>query len=177
MKVKINRSAPREPERKILTIDPGSREAGCCFWLSEDWHASRVAGPIKSTVAKTKKHSLVDRCHDLVDQLEIDWLVLESIYVEKPKVFGTSLGFAAKDSAMELMFFVGWLSGLADEYHHDVHLVEIHEWKGTLPKTLINKRISDVACKNKIDLSMLSKNNSHDWDACGIGFHSQGASL
>ncbi len=160
----------------ILSIDPGTREAGCCHWDLIEWKSKQLAIPTRAIVAKTRKTNLVNRCEDLMEQFDIDWAWIDHVFIEEPRVFGGSLGFAAKESAMELMFFCGWVASVAVSMGAGFTFVPIQKWKGNMSKDMTCKRITNLAQRHDKKLP-LTRKRSHDWDACGIGFFAQGFKL
>jgi hypothetical protein len=165
----------------ICSIDPGSRDAGFAFFREEQFRNTELlALPVYAGVAHTGKRDLTDRCEDLANQIFSNPRRIVHIYCEEPKIFGGGLGFAAKDSALELMFFAGYIARIATSQQARFAFVSIQKWKGNMPKELTAKRIEKLWLRHcpLIDpYDRMTRRLSHDWDAVGIGFHAQGFNL
>lgn len=89
---------------------------------------------------------------------------LRECFIEYPSLFQSSHGqmVARKGDLVKLAWFTGVLSGKL----RNANLVPVHEWKGQLPKKVVEKRIKKI-----LGDSQCWKLKSHDWDATGIALY------
>jgi len=99
---------------------------------------------------------------------------LVRIAIEWPAVFGSAAANAAAsdESITKLTYCVGYVGRVAAELSVPLVLVPVNEWKGQLPKRVVETRIRTILGEeNCRDF------HSHVWDAVGIGLHVKGISI
>lgn len=143
-----------------ISIDPGLNGTGYAIWSSE-WrlisHGVLTSSEIDFQV---KGYALVASLEELTQKWKCG-----SGCIEFPKLFQSAGGLAVANSGalVKLSWFVGLVCG---QLSFPLELVEVNDWKGQLPKNVIERRIKRIlpGCKAK----------SHDWDAIGIGLFKAG---
>lgn len=164
------RKKPREG--LILTVDSGVRAMGVCAWEERTWRDWAI-GPVDAQVFKSVRPGWPEAIRDVIKQIERQYRRFEitRVYAEEPHVFTGGKGYAAAASGdlIHLAASVGALLIYAQVVGANFRPVLVRDWIGNLPKDVIRKRIS----KAFFDIR-LSKNQSHDWDACGIGMFLKG---
>lgn len=137
----------------ILTVDPGTRNAGWSFFniLEDQKQAVLSASGCVRVPAKTK--DWIARIDTIVH--EISMLIRKKdpsmkqpfiLIVELPMNFGSSKGMAASNSGSvgKLMGCVFQLKGTVMNLFEsctEVKLVPVRTWKGNTPKSITQKRI------------------------------------
>jgi hypothetical protein len=145
--------------RRLLSIDPGLGGTGWALW----------------THAKAPDAVGV-RCEELANKLIFtvdEHAVMRDstfVYLEMPQHMGGRKGIAAQaGSVYVLTFLVGYLAARLRPCQ--VIVVNPGEWKGQLPKDVVQRRIERIIGKRKCeDLGI----KTHAWDAVGIGLHALG---
>jgi hypothetical protein len=143
-----------------MTIDPGASGSGWALW-SEGWELLKngVVLPPKSDEWEQQAYYTVGHLRDVAKKSGA-----EAGYVEFPAFFQAhGAGVASSGALVKLAWFVGLVCGKMPMY---VELVTVGEWKGQLPKRIVEDRI------RKILPGVRAK--SHDWDAIGIGLYKAG---
>ena len=159
----------------LVTIDPGLYSMGWSVW-NFDRMAKRepfvAAGLIRLPNA-FRKLEMEERAAIMADRLDEqvfgELYQPEALAVEYPAIFGT-MGMKSAKDAMTLMFFVGQIARTGSVRGMSVQTVPVRDWKGQLPKNLVQKRIERIFDKmeqgSKLDLV-----RADAWDAVGIGVH------
>lgn len=143
-----------------ITIDPGTAGTGFALW-DKNWKLmdyGNLYGKSKDWKSKT-----IDISRSL-SQIVKDFNV-EQAYIEKPRKFNGVFGsmVADKGDLVKLSMFVGYLDGYLNI---PMEFVEIIDWKGTLPKDIVEKRVRKIFPEIKA--------KSHCIDAVGIGLYLRG---
>ena len=149
----------------ILAIDPGIGGTG---WAVFDKGSERFIS--HGVLNQNRKEDEWDKRGKLILQdlvhIEYGFRTLKT-YIEFPSLFQSAHGqmVARKGDLVKLAWFTGLLCGRLK----NTIIVPVNEWKGQLPKAIVNTRILKLlgknACKNL---------KSHDWDATGIGLWALG---
>mgnify|MGYP001572486593 CR=1 FL=1 len=148
-----------------MTIDPGTNGTGFAIWNNEG--ILKEYGVINPPSKYTEWR---ERAEYVVSQLEIEIKFyspsISSYYVEEPSFFQSTGGrvTASSGSLVKLSMLVGMIID-----HFNAKTVKVNEWKGQLPKRVVENRVKKILGKEK------SKNiKSHAFDAIGIGLYLQG---
>lgn len=167
----------------ILAIDPGLNSMGWAFWRAprphnmltkDDDRPPHFTGLIKAP----RKLDLPKRALWIAKEIEresMSWGTLGggigvrniSIVSEFPEWMGIQLGWAAGD-LQKLVFLVGMLAGYLHEAR-TFELVKPGEWKGQLPKSVVNRRL-----RRRFGAGAVQDWDKDMWDAVGIGMWSMG---
>ena len=167
-----------------LTIDPSIKSAGLAWWLlkrtpkrGETWRLwHRHARPWHTELVKVRGGADWDlRANEMskqITRLAGRHGLPEVVAIECPMFFASAGGtmVASQQSLTKLTWGAALLAGRFLEMGGiDILPVTVREWKGQLPKKVVNARIAKLlgadAC---VDFK-------HDvWDAVGIGLHMAG---
>lgn len=144
----------------IVTVDPGSNGTGYAIW-NKEWKL------ITWGIVMSKSKEWDTKMRDIGRELRaivIRYKVREG-HIEEPKKFGGTTGnmVADRGDLVKLSIFVGYLDGYLGIKMNRVRIID---WKGTLPKEVIEKRVKRVF--PKLDIK------SHAVDAVGIGLYLRG---
>ncbi len=165
--VKVHKKSPTAFR---LTIDPGVN-IGWALWSKEEWSRhqypqrngclSRSSGGVwKSTVAEL--YRLFDR------QLAVSGEIKEA-YMEMPEYFADANAVATSTSGalVKLSMVAGGVQALLAVRRIPLTLIGIRDWKGQLPKHIVEQRI-------RTRIRMPEDLPDHVVDAIGIGLWVQG---
>ncbi len=91
--------------------------------------------------------------------------------IEYPEFHGSTGGMmvARRGDLVKLTFTCGFLVGYLCR-HVEVELVTVRQWKGQLPKAIVQTRIRRILGE---EVSRQFRND-HEWDAVGVGLYVQG---
>lgn len=160
----------------VLSVDPGLTGTGYAVWSAsaELWRLSRkptrvgVITPPAKLEAMAKLRYLVERLSGLMANEDIN-----RVACELPEFWAGAFGraVAARGDLVKLSLVVGAVAALAVERRAVFTTVPVRDWKGNLPKDVverrIRRRIGDGVCEQ---LGI----KSHAWDAVGIGLYVKG---
>lgn len=158
----------RRPTCRFYSIDPGLAGTG---WA--EWDGGRAPVRVGVIRANRSKAELAVRCEDIARQMV--QIIHEGRYppaktdthvtLEMPQHMVNIKGIAAQaGSVYKLTFLVGYLAKAV--YPCIVHVVTPGEWKGQLPKDVVQRRIiKHLGMRTCVKLNI----RSHAWDAVGIG--------
>jgi len=159
----------------IWTIDPGLQGTGIAVWEPTTWTTrKRPVPPVhtetlrsgSSPAIETKMAVMTHR----VKALLRDWPCKEA-YIEKPAFFQSASGLmtASRQDLTKLTLCAGYIWGWLASEGVTVKFVEVHEWKGQVPKTVMAKRV------NKLLRQRVNREwSEHVYDAVGIGLWVKG---
>lgn len=164
---------PRRPQC-LISLDPGLGGTGWALWQGGD--VPHAVGIVRDTA---KDESLAVRCWELSKKLHTSirasvngdpFLSSTAVVIEMPQHMTNARGIAAQAGAIyKLTFLVGYLSAMM--YPCPVTVVTPGEWKGQLPKDVVQRRIQAILG----DATCLRLNiKSHAWDAVGIALWALG---
>lgn len=155
-------------EITMITIDPGY-QSGVVLW------SANSNKPVTTRLLKAPSYGRNDwRVSCLLQQFFDELCTLEfaehcELYVEYPSYFSSAGGFAAaaRGDLVSLAFLTGALFANADLFvaKNNRYIVPVHEWKGQLPKTVVNDRIRKAIGEEY---------PNHIADAVGIGLWIRG---
>lgn len=172
-------------DNKVLTIDPGVYTMGACLWDEQPFKSKDIVClPIKRIAKEIKDraaYGAIGSMKHLIDWLYpwFDEFVITDCYCEKPQVFNSARGYASnvQGHVQQMEMFRGMLYQTCQDFAVKFHDVKVTDWKGQLPKKLVNERITKIYAKYRNrgnGIAKLTGRGSHDWDAAGIGFFLQG---
>lgn len=149
--------------RALLAIDPGLAGTGWALWIEpavED--APNKVGVIPPFGPRL---DLAERCEHIV--MALPYMAHDSIVVcEFPEFQGDTgrmMGWR-KGDLQKLTFLVGYIAGRLEQ--HRFVGVRPSIWKGQLPKSVVEDRITERLGKAWVTASGVK---THAWDAVGIG--------
>ncbi len=140
----------------MITIDPGMTGTGWAIWDNGRLQRYGVITP-------PKNFKWQDKCLCVVKQLRaLGWTMegRQEAYVEQPALMGGAKGdvTARSGGLVKLTLLVGMIMN-----ELDAKGVEVRDWKGQLPKEVVEKRVRELLPKCKA--------KSHAIDAVGIGLY------
>jgi hypothetical protein len=156
----------------LLSVDPGVKTMGMVVLQVTHSGQVEIAAAHVVDLGPNDKRPFDKQIENLIYALEIFAapFKITEVACEYPIFFQNRRGMdtAAKGNLVEMAYCVGCVSGWARSFGATFIPVPVTDWKGQLPKPVVNERIAA-----RIDTSLLSK-KSHDWDACGIGLYVKG---
>ena len=155
----------------IVSVDPGI-EMGWAAWEDGNFKCSAGGPPDYAGVLipcvswnwRARVHWLRVEFRKLLKDLRCD-----SIHCEQPEFFDSTVGHTAarRGDLVKLILVTGILVGQVSSFK----LYPVREWKGQLPKSVVNRRIEEiVGHKDRAGINF----KSHAWDAVGVGLYAQG---
>lgn len=183
-----------------MTIDPGV-EIGWAMWATRHGdngkpkQFKRVSPPLAAGECIPYRSKGVRRLNAGTDRGANDYvlramgavdLLRESIdaigyepvlfLVEWPRFFGGSFGqgVAERGDLVKLSFSVGLIAGLATEYEASFQVIGVNTWKGQLPKSVVESRVTYIIGGKGWVQRLGLRPGSHAFDAIGIGCHLRG---
>lgn len=150
---------------RLMTIDPSINNLGMAIWdiPTQALLLWKLVHP-KPDCRKNEYEKSVSMC----DQLR-EWAktyAVTEVLMEVPEHWAVG-GFEAREtgSIAKLCLVVGLIYSLRDSLE-ELKIVKPHEWKGQLPKEVMENRLRDDYLAIDVDLSQL---NANIVDAIGIG--------
>ncbi len=94
------------------------------------------------------------------------------VFIEEPLFISTAGGraVAGRGDLVKLTLLAGSYWGAINSLRMETTFVPVRDWKGQLPKKVVEERIRLLLGKKFRDLTLLD----HEWDAIGIGLWVQG---
>lgn len=145
---------------KVLGVDPGV--AGTGFAMLEATGSTIKVGMFgilrsKATRWEGRALDIAERIGGLARQAKVD-----SVWCELPAYWGTfnASRWAAQGSLVKQAVLAGAILG---QQGCQVHLVEVNEWKGQLPKSAVEARVQECLGKQQCRGFTL-----HAWDAADL---------
>ena len=166
-------------EMSFLSIDPGFA-FGWALWsdLGELQKVGVVPVPAhlkKPNVDWTRRYEWTqDRFFEICNEDLVDDRIWQ-VVIELPQFFNTAQGqaVAGKGDLGKLMLVVGAMAAIAHggSLGLFVRFAPVIQWKGQLPKSVVEKRIRKILGASFCEEMCIKK---HGWDAVGIGLWHQG---
>jgi Holliday junction resolvasome RuvABC endonuclease subunit len=160
----------------ILSLDPGNRGTGWALWDEKHW--KHLVPPVNAGLIQTHKHfkHWMQRAYYLGDEFEKLFLKydIKEVISEYPQYFHrSSKGQASVESGdiFKLVMLTGIYSQIAYTYSASFILVFPQEWKGQLPKQVVEARINRLLGKK---IERYTVPGLHIHDAIGIGLWKKG---
>lgn len=158
----------------LITIDPGIDALGWAVW--DDYNSSffykELNAPIDSGVCRTdKKLPWFAKTNDMafkVSEILSNYNKnCHHVACEMPKYMESQKGRVAarSDALVKLVFMVGKIAQVAEEYGMQFIPVAVGEWNGQLPKKIMEDRVT-----KRLGI----RYREHEYDAVGIGLHLKG---
>lgn len=159
---------------KLIAVDPGLSGMGWARWdtPTRTKRGPNAVGVIYPSKLDKGTGTLTDQCTAMTsilwDQVFDDPIVPEGykMVIEMPQHMASAKGIAAQaGSVYKLTFLVGFIAAMFHDFCQ-VHVATPMEWKGQLPKNVVQQRIErDLGLRFCRDLQI----RSHAWDAVGLG--------
>ena len=148
----------------IISIDPSINFCGYAIHKNKSlvtYGLIRPSSKQEDFVAKSK--DIINKIKTIISQFPFKGDYVYRIVIELPQYFGVA-GFMARESGAipKLMFLCGMIVGLKN----NVVLLTPNDWKGQLPKDVVNNRLRKIY--SKVDIANLDHNIV---DAIGIGHY------
>ena len=159
---------------RVLAIDPGLGGTGWALWTVESETGSIPDG-VGVIHGKAKDDTLAARCEEIAHRLiltgmETSWMTPTAVLIELPQHMASAAGIAAQSGGIyKLTFLAGYLARAL--HPAEVFVVTPGEWKGQLPKHVIQSRVERVLGQ---DMCKTLNIKSHAWDAVGLGLWAMG---
>jgi hypothetical protein len=169
----------------VLAIDPGLSGTGVALVRGSGhggievlgWRVLYNTGSDKTLPWEVRARMLANDlyvfCFDMIDSGKIRQYDPSRIVSEFPMKMESIAGIAAqKHATMRLSYLVGTFAMMLWEREKwDLETVTPQEWKGQLPKSIVESRIARALGQRQINELHLK---SHAWDAVGIGMWALG---
>ena len=161
-------------------IDPSIVSMGWAFWNYEDYQSKNpptATGLIKPDGCwknwLSRSYNQVDKLEQIIDAMQEykgdhNWMV----FCEAPQFmeFHRGLTAARSGSLVKLSHLVGEIHYMCkSSIGGNFKLISIPEWKGQLPKSVVNYRIRSILGKENC-----KKFHTDIWDAVGMGLWQMG---
>lgn len=157
---------------QLYAIDPGLGGTGIARWIMWPEHKRPRLKSVAIIRDRARDDTLTNRCADLTNRLPDSPEQSDFVVIEMPQHMTNTKGIAAQAGAVyKLTFLVGFLAARFDMSGATVHVVNPSEWKGQLPKDIVQQRVERILGKSTCrELNI----RSHAWDAVGIGLWALG---
>lgn len=153
-------------KERLISIDPSINNVGVAVWeLPNTLLMYKLVHPKVGC-----RNNEYDKSLSILNQIK-EWIqayAINRMILEVPAHWAVG-GFEAREtgSIAKLMLVVGLLYSLKNELE-ELKIVKPHEWKGQLPKDVMENRLRDDYLAIDVDLSKLNPNIV---DAIGIGHY------
>jgi hypothetical protein len=152
----------------IACIDPGMSGTGIAIWSALSWN-KKEAKP--ESVSSFRPQTFISGIKTIDRYLSLK--KVGTIYIEQAGYFGggsvKGQMVAEKQDLIVLVEFIGGIKSVCGMRGMKIISVPVIEWKGTLPKDVVKKRILKILPDaEKYCLT------SHSFDAVGIGLSKMG---
>ena len=168
-------------KKMTLAIDPGIRTMGACLFHGQKLLAASTYKVRRPTERRQDGiFAMINQLEHWLDEVRPPRLAIDRIVCELPENFGSAVGMAAaaRGDVVWLSFCVGVLAGRSGDTGQEFDVYPVREWKGNMSKAMTAKRIEKRLKETGVEWRLLlSRDRSHDWDACGVGLHSLGLEL
>jgi len=150
--------------KPFLAIDPGLN-FGWAYWGEDMLVPSRVG--LERTKGKGdnwEERSLMaaNKLHNLLIDSWLDEDTLDRVVCEWPDFVGVT----SKGGVGKLHCLIGMFARTVDARGIPFQRIPVREWKGQLPKEVVNKRI-----EQRLGKPFCKQLKADMWDAVGIGLH------
>ena len=161
----------------IICFDPGMNTGYAIFRDGETFpeRTGVLRAGNKEKAWWDRQTHISDQLFDLLEDLPEVTGTITKAYIELPLMFETAKGMTCatgqdgQDSSLvKLAVVIGRLHETLRAFAIDVEYVRVNNWKGTLPKAVVDRRIAArLGCE-------VGKFGDHATDAVGIGLHVKG---
>lgn len=160
----------------ILSIDPGVHACGAAIFGTTTGNDLRWAGLVKNRVEASPLNptyhqmiwcGMVDAVAEKVRALDF---TPDRMALELPQIYVAS---RSKGDPNDLILLTGVVGALTQWFAGMTFLYLPHQWKGAVPKNIMNERIlKRFSDDEKSKIEKAPKSLLHNSiDACGIGLH------
>lgn len=153
----------------MLCIDPGRAGTGTAVWINVPFSKGTKEGlaPVPE-YAKSKRLDSMDGYRNHLSFLIQTYFINYAIMEDSNYYQGSERGeiTAKTDSLVKLSRTIGNFEGILQSFRINYDLVKPQNWKGSLPKGVVEDRITKVIPNHGI--------TSHALDATGIGLWKMG---
>lgn len=154
--------------KTTMTIDPGISGTGYALW-------SEKMILLDAGIFSSRNKGWLEKAEDIASQLKV-YMVGKKVtqaHIELPSFFQSSGGetVARRGDLVKLTLMAGLIHGTFKVLGCRVKYVSIANWKGQLPKNVVEKRVRkrvEEDTWNGLDIK------SHAIDAVGIGLYVKG---
>lgn len=157
--------------KKLLAIDPGLSGTGWAIFSGKKLADFGVLTFRDNEPWERRGQMYADSIFTLFYNENCD-----DFAIEFPGFFESAAGtmVAKTGDLAKLTYLVGLICGTvqAQIFIRSFKLVPVHEWKGQLPKSVVNERIKKILGEKTCE-----KIKSHAFDAVGIGLHCLGFAI
>lgn len=175
----------------MLSVDPGVNALGLALWRWGGKRRKKLEPPVRAWVDKlpssvlkneTDWHVKMTRMLEIVRESICkytlnDRLRITALFIEWPEIRSGSVGHAAavRGDVSALAYCCGAMCEMMTEpFKVRSKLLAVSEWKGQLPKEVVNKRITRaIGSKDRSGNAF----ETHAWDAVGVGLVGKGFAL
>ena len=161
-----------------LSLDPGTKGSGLCFWDLEEYMSTEICMPKKVlNLIPRGTGSWISSSHELHMAFNFIFnnVQIARVDSEFPQFFADSAGghaTAARGDLQKLTFVVGVFCSVTWAHRVPFFPWEVNEWKGQM-----SKEVTEKAIRRRLANIDILHPQSHSWDAIGIGLHAQGKFL
>lgn len=165
----------KERRGPVIAVDTGLNGMGWAVWRSpEGTSPPDSAGVVQVPSARMRDDWLIRATWTVAEFMTTDAGTAMSLHgavqvIEWPEFrSGDEVGIAAasRDSLSQLAFMVGMHKRIADCFNVPTILAPVSEWKGQMPKRVVEQRIARAIGLKALDGRRIE---SHAVDAVGIG--------
>lgn len=165
-----------QEEEVFISIDPGIVGTGLAVWFPDEEYPVQVAILQPDKLAGSREpgtDSWHERAATLMSALEayVQAWSPDLVAIEEPIYFDDEYGqMAAKEGSFtKLVRLVGMMEQLFNSMGIPMKWVPVREWKGQLPKKVVERRIRAILPDLEAE--------SHELDAVGVGLHHRGIKI
>lgn len=171
-----------------VSCDPGITGTGLALWDSKSWEqpvapigvvniypkSLTAAGIFSPRITRQSATRWLPKAYSVSSQVHDCLLELNPthFYCEQPEFFANESGqmVAATGDLIKLTFIVGCFARSCWELGIEFVPIPVRQWKGQLPKQVVERRIVDLIGRTAGGKAIMS----HSWDATGIGLFAKG---
>jgi hypothetical protein len=154
------------------SMDPGGTGAGLCIWPEEEWNQCLPPVWMQNVYPVRRVGPWLDRTMSVLSQIadHLDNFKPSHLYCECPQFFEGTRGMASAGSGdlVKLCLFTGGIIEVCRVRDTRLHLIDVNEWKGQLPKDVVERRIYKRLPQLEGVIS------AHVVDGVGIGLYAKG---
>lgn len=162
-------------KRVVMTADPSSRSMGVALWSTKTWKIQgKYTLPVSTHLLQGSQCDDWDRSVRRIGEgisKIFNSHQITKVYCEQPAYMPGSHQTAGSGGLVKLTHSAGMIAGICYYLGIRFEYVPINQWKGNLPKKVVNDRIKahykEVHGKEVVF-------QQDEWDAVGIGLYLKG---